>query len=266
MTTMIEVIGVGPCSPSRLAPQPHWNTATRTPYATPIESTFIAAAFSGTRMDRKTSISSRNEISTTVPMNSGSVSAQLGVEVVGGGGDPGDVDVGGDHGPHLADRRRGLGIGRSGGRQRGEHRGAAVGGDDRRTDRGDVRGRGDRAGQRGQPGRVGPGPVEVDDHEQRRVDPGAEALLEQVVGLAVRRVGRRVAGGREGGLQPQRRERRRRPGRRSRRAGRARAGRPPGGRSATTRCRSRPSRADGAAGPGRCRSGRPAGRAPRAAG
>ena len=75
MITMItEVIGVGPSSPIRLLPQPHWKTATRTPYAAPIDSRFIAAAFSGTTTDRNTMVSSRNEMRMTKPMKSGSVS------------------------------------------------------------------------------------------------------------------------------------------------------------------------------------------------
>ena len=71
---MSDVIGVGPSRPSSSAPQPHWNTATSTPYAPPIESRFIAAAFSGTAIDRNTSINSRNDTPMTAPMNSGSVS------------------------------------------------------------------------------------------------------------------------------------------------------------------------------------------------
>ena len=31
ITTMSEVMGVGPSSPSSSAPQPHWKTTTRTP-------------------------------------------------------------------------------------------------------------------------------------------------------------------------------------------------------------------------------------------
>ncbi len=42
-------------------PQPHWKTATITPYAAPMESRFISAALSGTTTERKTSISSRND-------------------------------------------------------------------------------------------------------------------------------------------------------------------------------------------------------------
>ena len=87
ITMMIEVMGVGPSSPSRLLPQPHWKTATRTPYAAPMDSRFITAALSGTTTERNTSISSRNDTAMTAPMNSGSVSAELGVEVVGDRGD-----------------------------------------------------------------------------------------------------------------------------------------------------------------------------------
>jgi hypothetical protein len=53
-------------------PAPH-EDRDQHPYATPIDNTFIAAAFSRTRIDRKTSISSWNEIASTVPMNSGRV-------------------------------------------------------------------------------------------------------------------------------------------------------------------------------------------------
>ena len=75
ITRMSEVIGVGPRGRSGSLPQPHWKTATRTPYAAPIESRFITAAFSGTTIERNTSISSRNDTAMTAPMKSGSVSA-----------------------------------------------------------------------------------------------------------------------------------------------------------------------------------------------
>ena len=41
-------------SPSSSVPQPHWKTATITPYAAPMESRFITAALSGTTTDRNT--------------------------------------------------------------------------------------------------------------------------------------------------------------------------------------------------------------------
>ena len=59
-------------SPNRPFAQPHWNTATITPYAAPIERRFMTAALSGTRIERNTTISSRNDSPTTTPMNSGS--------------------------------------------------------------------------------------------------------------------------------------------------------------------------------------------------
>jgi hypothetical protein len=62
-------------TPIRLAPQPHWKTATIRPKAAPIESRFISTAFTGTQIERKTIISSSAERSTTTPMKSGSFSA-----------------------------------------------------------------------------------------------------------------------------------------------------------------------------------------------
>ncbi len=55
------MIGTFSCTPIRPAPQPHWNTATTTPYAAPTLSTLSSAAFSGTSTDRNTSISTRND-------------------------------------------------------------------------------------------------------------------------------------------------------------------------------------------------------------
>ena len=102
MITMIsEVIGVGPSRPIRLLPQPHWKTATRTPYAAPIDSRFMTAAFSGTTTDRKTSISSRNDATSTAPMKSGRVSASWPLRSSVIAVMPGDVDVAGDHVAHL---------------------------------------------------------------------------------------------------------------------------------------------------------------------
>ena len=67
---------IGPVlsTPIRLAPQPHWKPATIRPKAAPIESRFISTAFSGTRTERNTAISSSAESSTTTPMKSGSFS------------------------------------------------------------------------------------------------------------------------------------------------------------------------------------------------
>ncbi len=52
--------------------QPHWNTATITPYAAPMDSTFITAALSGTRIERNTTMRSRKLSAITAPMNHGS--------------------------------------------------------------------------------------------------------------------------------------------------------------------------------------------------
>ena len=70
-----EMIGPVPSTPIRLAPQPHWKTATIRPKAAPMLSRFITTAFSGTRTERKTAISSSAESRTTTPMKSGSLSA-----------------------------------------------------------------------------------------------------------------------------------------------------------------------------------------------
>ena len=45
--------------------QPHWKMATTTPYADPIDSTFMITALSGTRIDRNTIIRSRNDTPST---------------------------------------------------------------------------------------------------------------------------------------------------------------------------------------------------------
>ena len=226
-----------------------------------MESRFIAAALSGTATERKTSISSRNDTAMTAPMNSGRLVAQLGVEVVGDRGDPGDVDVAGDDVADPVDGRRGVGVGGAGGRGGGEDDGVAVRGDLGYADRGDPGHRGERAGQAVDAGRVDPGLAEVGDHHEGRVDADPEALGEQVVGLAVGGVRGSVAGGREAGLDRERRDGDQRPGWRPHPAGRARAGRRRGGRSATRRCPRPPSRGGGGGRSGPCRSGRPAARA-----
>jgi hypothetical protein len=68
-------IGASRPTPMRLAPQPHWKTATMTPNAAPIDSRFMMTAFRGTRRLRNTSMSSRNERRSTAPMNNGNRSA-----------------------------------------------------------------------------------------------------------------------------------------------------------------------------------------------
>jgi len=63
----------GPAAPSpRLSdPWPYWNIQTITPNDAPAATRFIAAAASGTRSERKASISSRKPSPTTTPTNSG---------------------------------------------------------------------------------------------------------------------------------------------------------------------------------------------------
>src|SRR5262245_23799419 len=68
-------MGTVDCSPMRSMPQPHWNTATIAPYAAPTDSRFMTAAVSGTSTEWNTSINSRNDSSTTAPMNQGSRAA-----------------------------------------------------------------------------------------------------------------------------------------------------------------------------------------------
>ena len=57
--------------------QPHWNTATITPYAAPIESRFMTAALIGTATERNTIISSSTDSTITAPMNYGKRDATL---------------------------------------------------------------------------------------------------------------------------------------------------------------------------------------------
>ena len=66
---MNDRIGTVDSRPIRSAPQPHWNTITRTPYAAPTLSRFMTAALSGTSSERNTTSSSRNDSSTTAAMN-----------------------------------------------------------------------------------------------------------------------------------------------------------------------------------------------------
>ena len=65
------MIGTFSCTPIASAPQPHWKTATITPYAAPMLSMLRTAAFNGTSTERKTSISTRNDSPTTAPRNQG---------------------------------------------------------------------------------------------------------------------------------------------------------------------------------------------------
>ena len=68
-------IGPDSATPMRSFSQPHWNTATITPYAAPIDSRFMITALSGTSTLRNTTISRRNDSSSTSPMNTGRRSA-----------------------------------------------------------------------------------------------------------------------------------------------------------------------------------------------
>ncbi|CAM5675914.1 hypothetical protein SALBM135S_10130 [Streptomyces alboniger] len=59
------MIGPGWSTPTMSASQPHWKTATTAPSAAATESRKPSAAFSGTRIERKTSIRSTNARPTT---------------------------------------------------------------------------------------------------------------------------------------------------------------------------------------------------------
>src|SRR3954451_16985092 len=56
--------------------QPHWNAATITPYAAPIDSRFMITAFNGTRTERKTTITRRNDAVRPAPSNDGTGDAR----------------------------------------------------------------------------------------------------------------------------------------------------------------------------------------------
>src|SRR3954471_259064 len=66
------LIGIVLYRPMNSLPQPHWNTATSTPYAAAIDSRFMSAALSGTRIDRNTITSKTNDIATIEAMKIGS--------------------------------------------------------------------------------------------------------------------------------------------------------------------------------------------------
>src|SRR3954453_24064838 len=65
------MIGTDSWTPIRPAPQPHWQTATTTPYAAATPSTLRAAAFNVTSTDRNTTIRTRNDSPITAPRNQG---------------------------------------------------------------------------------------------------------------------------------------------------------------------------------------------------
>jgi hypothetical protein len=52
---------LGPVHPDERGDQPHWNTATITPYVAPIDSRFMIAALTGTATERNTDLSKRND-------------------------------------------------------------------------------------------------------------------------------------------------------------------------------------------------------------
>ena len=68
----VDTTGTGPSSPTSPPNQPHWNTATTAPWPAPMDSTFMAAAFTGTQTDRNTIICSSSDSAMMVAMNHGS--------------------------------------------------------------------------------------------------------------------------------------------------------------------------------------------------
>ncbi len=61
-------IGAG-STPNTDDSQPHWKTATTTPYADAIDNTFINTAFNGTSTERNTMVSNKNDTPSTAPKN-----------------------------------------------------------------------------------------------------------------------------------------------------------------------------------------------------
>ena len=111
-------LSIGPFCPTPMipAPQPHWNTATRRPYAAPIERTFMMTALSGTTSDRNTTRSSRNDNPSTTNMNIGRCdprklerSTNAAVAPADVHEQPGTCDRCGDHArSELVDERNGV--------------------------------------------------------------------------------------------------------------------------------------------------------------
>jgi hypothetical protein len=70
-------MGTFPATPSAGPPQPHWKTATTTPYDAAIDRTLRTAAFRATSRPRKTARMIRNARATTTPMMRGSRPATM---------------------------------------------------------------------------------------------------------------------------------------------------------------------------------------------
>jgi len=65
------MIGTVCSRPMRSLAQPHWNTATTTPYAAAMPSRFMTTAFAATTGARNTAVSSRKLSETTEMMKTG---------------------------------------------------------------------------------------------------------------------------------------------------------------------------------------------------
>src|SRR5262249_10756075 len=199
-------------SPSASLPQPHWKMAITTPNEAAAASRFITAAVSGTTTLRNATISSRKARPTMTARNSGSLPAMTWVKSSNIAVCPptytpeGVALLGGRDGflPQVLDELAGLGVLRRGGRDDlDDADGAARRGRDGHRG-GHARGVADRAGEPGQgpgvAGRAGGG-----DQLERAVEARAEAVGEQVVGLAGGAGGRVVA--LVGAAQPEREHR-----------------------------------------------------------
>ena len=158
----------------------------------------MSAALSGTRIERNTIISSRNDIATTAAMKSGSRLVMRSVRSVTIAWPVSDTcGVGARRRrPGSTSERRwrtscvGALVLRRRGRVDGEHRGVAGGVEHRRGDGGDAGIGLQRVVDAVDGGLVGRR-RDLDDDLDRAVEPGAEAVGELVVGDALGRVGRR---------------------------------------------------------------------------
>ena len=186
---------IGPVPmPSRPAPCPSWKIRVTKPSAAPIDSRFRIAALIGMITERNTSSSSSALNSTTTPTKSGSLLGHHAREVLVGGREAADLDpragLALDRGHDVVaqalervGRRRLL---RAGPRVGGDRRHRAVGRDRRRRDEGEVLVGAHRVGDLLRR-RLVALLRQLGDEQERAVGAGAEALGDQVVGLARRR-------------------------------------------------------------------------------
>ena len=202
MTGIGEAIETGPSKPNRSPSQPLLEDGDQHAVGPPTDNRFIRAAFSGTTVERNTSISSRNEAAGMAAMKTRQGVVELTREVIHHRREARHVHAVGHEPADPFDRLGGGRVRGLGGRDGRQHRRRRPSGRSPGSPTTAMPESAAAARSAGQGLGVQPRRPQVGDDQQRAVDARTEAVGQQVVGAAVGGGRRLVAGVRKASCMP----------------------------------------------------------------